>query len=80
MKDVHPTAAATRSFQYSKKKKGEEIHTNVLKDRSLLVEDGMEVPASSEWPDRRFNSVTFTTNDSDLDWAFRAFWICGRNP
>lgn len=54
--------------------------TNLLENGvPLLVENRMEVPASTQWPYRRFDTVRLPTDDFDPGGAILAFRICRWN-
>ena len=55
--------------------------TNVLEDRGpFLVVDDMEEPVTSERSHWGFDTVTFATDDLDLDWPIRALWESRWDP
>jgi hypothetical protein len=48
---------------------------DILKYTSLLVEDHVEIPATSEWTDGGLHAVTFATNHFDFYWPGWSLWI-----
>ena len=51
-------------------------HTNRLEHSAFLVEDNMEIPATAQGTDGRFNSMRFSTNDFDFDRSIFASGPC----
>ena len=53
--------------------------TDILENRPFLLENGMEEPASSQWPDGGLNTMALSTNHFDFDPSFRVRWISTRD-
>jgi len=62
-----------------RKTAGSEL-TDILEDLSVFVENDMEVPASTQRANRRFDTVAFATNDFDFGGAVFAFRVGCRDP
>ena len=53
--------------------------TNILENRPFLLENGMEEPASSQWPDGGLNTMALSANHFDFNPSFRVRWISTRD-
>ena len=53
--------------------------TDILENRPFLLENGMEEPASSQWPDGGLNTMALSANHFDFDPSFRVRWISTRD-
>lgn len=79
MKEVHPLAIIVIVSENSTNRRFGYSLTYFLEDGALLIKDHMEIPASSQAADWRFRTVALSTDDPNLHWALRTFWVCGNN-
>ena len=50
--------------------------TQVLEEFPFPIEADVEEPASTKWPDGRFNTVTLSAENFDFCGSIRALWVC----
>jgi len=57
-----------------------EMRTDVLKNRRLLVVNDMEEPAAPKRANRRLESMAFTADNFHLHWSIHPFRVCRHDP